>query len=116
VNPRLIRSFVPFDRQIGAKPLVQNAVGAFCRTCLKATDSENLVEESRGDHNWARVLVRCHGAEELGHFEFGSKDWTYELDLKRAMQRRAWFNPFAHNEAVDLQNQGVINDPGDHDP
>lgn len=110
---RLRRSLVTFDQQLSSKPLVQNSVGSYCRTCLKATDSENLVEEKRGDVNFCKVLVKCHGAEELGTFEFGSQDWDYENDLKRAMQRRAWFDPFSHDGAVGIPNGGVINDPGD---
>lgn len=71
-----------------------------------------MVEERRGDHNFARVLVRCHGAEELRTFEFGSREWDGE-DLKRAMQRCAWFDPTSHSEAAGRPNNSIINEEGD---
>lgn len=101
-----------FDQTIAFRPLAQNRCGAYCMICNKPTDSEQFVEEKRGDHNYARVLVRCHGAEELGEFEFGSSDWD-ESDLKRAMQRRAWFDPMSHMETAGIANNGIVNEEGD---
>lgn len=81
--------------------------------CNRPSDEEQLVEESHGKRgNFARVLVRCHGAEELRTFEFGTEAWD-ETDLKRAMQRCAWFDPMSHNETAGQPNQGVVNDPGE---
>lgn len=108
----LRRSLTTFDQILSFRPLAVNRCGAFCKTCLKPTDSENLVEEQRGATNYARVLVRCHGSEELGTFEFGSSEWD-EHDLKRAMQRRVWFDPLSHNETAGVANKGVINEEGD---
>jgi hypothetical protein len=104
-----------FDQGISFKPLIQNACGAYCMTCLKPSDEEQFVEESHGAKgNWAKVLVRCHGGEELRKFEFGSEDWD-ETDLKRAMQRCAWFDPRGHETVGGTPNNGVINEPGDED-
>lgn len=102
-----------FDQQIAYRPLDANRCGAYCMICNRPTDSENVVEEHRGDVNYVRVLVRCHGAEELCTFEFASKDWTYEDDVKRAMQRRAWFDPMRHQEVAGIPNQGIVNEEGD---
>ncbi len=74
-------------------------------TCLKPSDEEQMVEEMR---NAVKVLVRCHGAEELRTFAFEA-DWDYE-DLKRAMQRCAWFDPMSHEGVGGVPNNGVLND------
>jgi hypothetical protein len=101
-----------FNQSISFRPLVQNRCGAYCMICLRPTASEEIKEEVHGDKNYARVLVRCHGSEELRTFEFGSKEWD-STDLKRAMQRCAWFDPMSHNETAGIPNKGVINDEGD---
>lgn len=80
--------------------------------CRRAVDEEQQVEERRGDVNFIRVLVRCHGSEELRTFEFGSAEWDH-TDIKRAMQRCAWFDPVSHNETAGVPNNGIINDEGD---
>ena len=113
MRPSLRRSLMTFDQQIGFRPLDANRCGAYCMICNKPTEKEELVEEQRGAVNFARVLVRCHGAEELRTFEFGSSDWDYGLDLKRAMQRCAWFDPMSHNETAGVANNGIINEEGD---
>lgn len=105
-----------FDQQIAYKPLVQNRCGAYCMLCNKPSDEEQIVEEKRGNVNMCKVLVRCHGSEELREFEFGSEDWTYEDDLKRAMQRSAWFDPNSHMQTAGIPNRGIINDPEDEVP
>ncbi len=102
-----------FDQQIAYRPLAQNRCGAYCMLCNRPSDSEEFVEDSRGERgNFAKVLVKCHGTEELGTFEFGSSDWD-ESDLKSAMQRRAWFDPLSHQETAGTPNNGIINDEGD---
>lgn len=101
-----------FDQQISFRPLAANRCGAYCVICNRPTTSEQIVEEQRGDHNFARVLVRCHGAEELGTFEFGTREWNSD-DLKRAMQRRAWFDPNGHNEVAGVPNNAIVNEEGD---
>lgn len=104
-----------FDQQISARPLAANRCGAYCMICNRPSDEERIVDEARGNKNFCKVLVRCHGAEELRTFEFGSADWDYESDLKRAMQRCAWFDPMSHNETPFEPNKGVINAPGDEE-
>jgi hypothetical protein len=104
------RSIVTFDEMLSGRPLRENSAGAWCLTCLKACDSEQLVEEHRGQRNSAKVLVKCHGSEELGTFEFGSEHWDVHGDLKRAMQRRVWFNPQGHEEAGMTHNKGELKD------
>ena len=113
----LRRSIMSFDQQLAYRPLAANRCGAYCMICNKPSDEEMIKEEARGaSRNFCRVLVRCHGAEELRTFEFGSEEWTYEQDLRRAMQRCAWFDPMSHNETAGVANNAVINEPGDHDP
>lgn len=102
------RSVVTFDEILSGRPLQQNAAGAWCLTCLKPTDSEQLVEEHRTSFRQScKVLVKCHGQEEVGTFEFGRSDWDSD-DLKRAMQRRAWFNPHGHEVAGMNHNNGEL--------
>lgn len=102
------RSIVTFDEILSGRPLAQNSAGAWCLTCLKQTDSENMVEEHRTAFRQScKVLVKCHGQEELGTFEFGRPDWDAD-DLKRAMQRRAWFNPHGHETAGMDHNKGEL--------
>ncbi len=70
-------------------------------------DSEELVEgipghEPHGDgrvstpasSEFAKVLVRHHGAEEVVTFDMGSRWWGY-TELGKWMQRHLWFNPLA---------------------
>lgn len=109
MRPSLRRSTMTFDQQISFRPLEANRCGAYCMICNRPTQSESLVDEQRGQKNFARVLVRCHGAEELRTFEFGSSEWD-DTDLKRAMNRCAWFDPMSHNEVAGIPNRGVIND------
>lgn len=57
-----------------------------CALCLKTVDQESIVDQNRRE---VKVLVRCHGAEELATFELGA-DWTHH-ELQRAMSRKRWF-------------------------
>ena len=66
--------------------------GPVCLICQDVVEEESIVEEKRGDHNFCKVLVRCHGDEELCTFEFGSSDWDYR-ELHRRMQAKGWFDP-----------------------
>ena len=101
-----------FDQQLSYRPLSENQQGAFCLICRRPTDSEQMVDEARGQRNFARVLVRCHGDEELRTFEFGSSEWDH-TDLNRAMQRCAWFDPMSHMQTPGIPNNGEVKDPGD---
>lgn len=99
MRSRLVRTIMSFDEMIGARHRPENRVGAYCSTCLKPSDKEELVEQHRGTHNEARVLVTCHGSEELCTFQFGSQEWDSE-DLKKAMQSRVWFDPHGGNGVI----------------
>ncbi len=93
----LIRSALTLDRQIAA-PVTSKPQGATCLTCLRLVDYEELVEGYPGETPTCKVLVRCHGAEELRTFDMGSTNWDGR-DLKRFMQSAEWFDPTQHNEA-----------------
>ena len=76
--------------------------GPICQTCLKPVDSEEWVggyaRDANGNttqYDYAEVLYRCHGAEELVRFNMGSTDWTSD-DLQRAVQRTRIFDPNGH--------------------
>jgi hypothetical protein len=108
VRSSLRRKIVSFDKQIALRPLPQNNAGSFCMVCKRAVDSEEIVSEYRGIvRNGVKVLVRCHDAEEIATFEFGSEHWD-ETDIKRAMQRVAWFSP-SHEDMGGVLNGGRIN-------
>lgn len=83
-----------------AKPQHQKA-GPECILCSHkegrkvVVRSEELVEHLPGDgKTYARVLVKCHGQEELVTFEMGTRDWDFE-HLSRLMGRHRWFDPKA---------------------
>lgn len=57
-----------------------------CAICLKPVDEEHIVDLRERN---VKVLVRCHGQEELAEFELGL-DWTHH-ELKRAMSKKRWF-------------------------
>jgi hypothetical protein len=73
-------------------PTVEHMLGPVCMTCGRVVDSEELVEGYPGQTTYAKMLVKHHGAEELGEFDMGSKDWD-ERDLGPMMRRRNWFDP-----------------------
>jgi hypothetical protein len=107
MRPGTIRKIVSFDQQIALRPLAQNALGSFCCVCRGPVDSELIEEEFRGlTKNGVRIRAKCHGKEEIVAFEFGSMDWD-EHDVKRAMQRIAWFHP-SHQEVGGIVNGGRI--------
>lgn len=99
MRQRLLKTAVTFDEQIHGQHRRENFTGAWCLTCLKPVDREELVEFNKGAKNYARVLCGCHGAEELCTFEFGSELWD-ETDLKRAMDKRVWFDPHGTNGVI----------------
>lgn len=106
-----------FDQQIAFRPLAANRCGAYCMICNRPADSEEIKEgiDEKGnpDRPYCRVLVRCHGTEELRTFPFGTIYWTLKDDLARAMQRCAWFDPLSHQETAGIPNNGIINDEDD---
>ena len=98
---RVKQKFLPTLMRRYDRAQLQNG-GPICRTCLRVVDGEELVAGyARDEHgntsqyDYAEVLVKCHGAEELVRFEMGSTDWTDE-DLKKAMHRTRFFDPLGH--------------------
>ncbi len=80
-----------------AKP-VRQWQGPTCKLCSDKerkeipVRSEELVDCLPGDgKTYARVLVRCHGQEELMEFDMGTEQWTYE-GLAKKMGRHTWFD------------------------
>jgi hypothetical protein len=57
-----------------------------CAICLKPVDEEHIVDTH---DRVVKVLVRCHGQEELAEFELGT-GWS-DHELKRALSRKRWF-------------------------
>lgn len=53
------------------------ATGPRCDECDHVVRCEAIVEEGK---TWMRVLVRCHGAEELHHHELGTEYWRDNAD------------------------------------
>ncbi len=90
----LLKTQMGLDQMVVA-PNVEHATGPVCMTCGQVVDSETLVEGYPGESTWCKVLVKHHGAEELGTFQFGSTNWDAQ-DLKSFMRRRNWFNPLEH--------------------
>ncbi len=106
----LIRSRASWNDLVSA-PSVQAPLGPVCLLCGRVVDSEELVEGYPGQTTHARVLVKHHGAEELGSFDMGSTNWD-EQDLASMMRRRNWFSPF---EQAGLGRGILIKNPGEHD-
>lgn len=74
-------------------PTQVQRVGPECLTCLKPIPKMELVESLPGDGKpWAKVLMRCHGAEELVKFDMGSREWTAE-ELGKLVNKQRWFDP-----------------------
>jgi hypothetical protein len=92
-------------------PRVESVRGPVCMTCGRLVDKEELVEGYPGVTTFAKVLVKHHGAEELGTFDMGSTNWD-ERDLASMMRRRNWFDPTRH-EGLGLGKR--IDNPGDWD-
>lgn len=80
-----------------SKPVRQLA-GPICKLCSDASgktkhvSSEELVDCLPGDGKpYARVLVKCHGQEELMEFDMGTEGWDFEK-LAKKMGRHVWFD------------------------
>jgi predicted GH43/DUF377 family glycosyl hydrolase len=71
-----------------------HAQGHWCHTCGKLAGHIEIVEGMPGKDTHTKVLVRCHGAEELANYDMGSVEWDSE-DLKRFIGRTKWFDPNA---------------------
>lgn len=74
--------------------IVGDVAGPTCLTCGRIVQKEEMVETHK---TGCKVLVTCHGQEELRTFDFGTEAWNH-IDLKKAMQRMRWFDPTKPNE------------------
>lgn len=84
----LKKSLVKLPEILFARPL-GDVAGPTCLTCGRIVQEEQMVETHK---TGCRVLVRCHGDEELRTFDFGTEQWDH-THLRRAMQRMRWFDP-----------------------
>ncbi len=100
----LKRTLLRLDDAIAA-PNTRPARGASCLTCLKLVDREELVEGYPGESETCKVLVKCHGSEELRTFDMGSRNWGGP-ELAQMMARAQWFDPHSHD--TPLGKQGDI--------
>jgi hypothetical protein len=105
VRSSLKRTLLRLDDAIAA-PNTRPARGASCLTCLRLVDVEELVEGYPGESETCRVLVKCHGSEELRTFDMGSRDWDGP-ELGQMMARAQWFDPHSFDSAP-LGKQGDI--------
>lgn len=94
----LIRTRLGLNQFVQA-PSVYQPAGPVCMTCGKVVPYEAIVDVGK---TWARVLVRCHGAEELAEFDFGTEHWGYD-ELRAFRMRKSWFDPMAVREGVGVQ-------------
>ena len=78
-----------------------------CLTCLQSCDAWGLAPDSpapadlhpetgrvvrEATRDYALVLVKHHGAEELRRYDMGSRNWDMQ-DVKQRMDKTQWFNP-----------------------
>jgi len=97
VRSSLKRSTITLTDQVVA-PRVTTPRGASCMTCGKLVDREELVEGYPGESTFARVVVACHGAEELRTFQFESTNWDNH-DLQQFYNSANFFDPTSHADA-----------------
>lgn len=75
--------------EIGQSRPTWDVKGNTCLTCGRLVQKEEMVETYK---TGCKVLVTCHGQEELRTFDFDTEGWNH-IDLKRAMSRSRWFDP-----------------------
>jgi hypothetical protein len=110
----LKRSLLRLDDAVIA-PNTRPARGASCLTCLKLVDREELVEGYPGESETCKVLVKCHGTEELRTFDMGSKDWGGP-ELAQMMSRAQWFDPHSHDAAPVGKHGDISREDADDEP
>lgn len=90
---KLHKVIVSENTTLLAPVVAENVTGTWCLTCLKSVDSEEIVENLPGcGKPWARVLAKCHGAEQQATLTMGTEYWDKE-DLTKAMKSQKWFDP-----------------------
>lgn len=82
------------------RPVQHYATYPQCKTCLCDIPHVELVEGLPGKTTYARVLVRCHGSEELSQFDFGSVEWDPSEELRKAIRQTVWFDPMKQGETT----------------
>jgi hypothetical protein len=80
-------------------PKVQNQVGTQCATCHRAVDYEAFIEGEPNRTPYVKVLVRCHGQEELRRIDMGTIYWDAERAISM-MRRQTWFEPNEQGERL----------------
>lgn len=97
-----------YDQEAG-----ESATGPRCEECDHVVRYEEIVEEGK---TYCKVLVRCHGAEELHVHDLGSVEWKenaydpedrYEQLREQRMTAR-YFVPTEHAEpGADVSGVGA---------
>lgn len=88
----LKRTSLALGTLIRMRPRVQNQVGITCAICQRAVDFESLVEGEPGKTTYAKILYRCHGAEDMQILDMGSTEWDPEM-LASMIRRLVVFRP-----------------------
>lgn len=98
----LIKTSVAFDP--GAHAFKWDQTGPKCLTCIKmdpvsrifkpsVVTAWELVENMPGSgKKFAKMLVKCHGQEQLVTFDMGTEHWSLDEVAKRFQEHR-WFDP-----------------------
>lgn len=89
----LKRTSLNLYQLVRMRPDVRNvAMGIQCAICQRPVDYEEIVEARPGQTTAVKVLVRCHGAEDLQVLDMGSVHWTPE-DFRTMKNRLVVFRP-----------------------
>jgi hypothetical protein len=89
----LKRTLLNLGTLVRMRPLVANtALGIHCDICRKPVDYEGIVEARPGESPTVKLLVRCHGAEDLQVLDLGSAHWTPE-EFQSMKNRLVVFKP-----------------------
>jgi hypothetical protein len=93
----------------------EDNLGVWCLTCHKLVDREEVVEgyqfSENGKHSkgtFVKVLIKCHGAEELMQWDMGTTEWD-AYDVQTRLKRWRAFDPLASHE--DQGRETVVSSP-----
>lgn len=95
-----------------AHAVTEDFEGALCLMCNKPVDKEEVVEGYQATEakngvpqysklTYCKILVTCHGQEELHTFDMGTTEWE-PYDVQTRMRRRRWFDPEAGHEDAGI--------------